>query len=214
MKNVVRAWRTWKHGRKFAKIGKQCRFPHKYLEVDGHVELGNYCRFRNNVILRTHGEGKITFGDRSGASYFCVLEATKHIHIGSCTGIAEFTVIRDTNHMVYGTDEHWRYTPLIAEPIIIGDNCMIGSRCYIMPGVTIGDGAAIHAGSIVTKNVGAYEIWAGAPARRVAHRTENVPESKQRLFDELVARQGILKDRYMDVTGRKKAAPPSGEDLL
>ncbi len=210
MSSLVRMWRTWRHGLKFAKKGKHCRFPHKYLEVDGHVELGKHCRFRNNVILRTHGEGRITFGDRSGCSYYCIIESTNLVQIGNYTGIAEFTVIRDTNHLVYGTKEHWRYTPQIAQPIIIGDSCLIGSRCYIMPGVTIGEGAVIHAGSIVTKDVGPYEIWAGSPARKVAHRTENVPPSKQKLFEELVERHGIQKDRYMDVSnsGSSKDSAP------
>ncbi|MFP4171402.1 MAG: acyltransferase [Candidatus Hydrogenedentota bacterium] len=211
MSSLVRMWRNWRHGLKFAKKGKRCRFPHKYLEVDGHVELGKYCRFRNNVILRTRGEGKIVFGDRSGCSHYCIIESTKLVQIGNYTGIAEFTVIRDTNHLVYGTKEHWRYTPLIARPIIIGDSCLIGSRCYIMPGVTIGDGAVIQAGSIITKDVGSYEIWAGAPARKVAHRTENVPPSKQKLFEELVAQHGIGKDRYMDVS---PSEPSESSDLL
>jgi len=68
----------------------------------------------------------------------------------------------------------------------------------------------IHAGSIVTKDVGPYEIWAGSPARKVAHRTENVPPSKQKLFEELVERHGIQKDRYMDVSnsGSSKDSAP------
>lgn len=198
MNKLSQAYYTWKHGRKFAKRGKGCIFPVKNLVVKGHVEVGGHCRFRENVILRTHREGKIIFGTRSGASYYCIFEATRLIQIGDGTGIAEFTVIRDTNHLVYGTDAHWRVTPLIAEPIIIGNNCFIGSRCYIMPGVTIGDGAVIHAGSIVTKNVGSYEIWAGAPARFAAHRTKNVPPSKLKQTQELIAKYGIKGDRITD----------------
>jgi acetyltransferase-like isoleucine patch superfamily enzyme len=196
MRSVIRLWRTWNHGRKFAKKGRGCRFPAKYLEVDGHVELGDYCRFRNNVILRTHGTGKIVFGNRAGCSYNCILEATELIQIGTFTGIAEFTVIRDTNHDVFGTKEHWRYTPYVKGPIVIGDNVLIGSRVYIGPNVTIGEGAVVGHGSIVTKNIGPYEIWAGMPARKVAHRTENVPKAFLRRHEELVQMYGIRKDRY------------------
>lgn len=200
MSSIVRKWRTWRHGRKFAKIGKGCKFPHKYLEVDGHVELGDYCRFRNNVIMRTTDKGKIVFGNRSGASYYVYIEANNLVQIGDFTGIAEFTVIRDTNHLVYGTDAHWRYTPIVSEPVIIGNGCFIGSRCYIMPGVTIGDGAVIQAGSVVTRNVGPFEIWAGYPARKVAHRTENVPPEKMALLEKMLGTQGgtMRQDRYMD----------------
>lgn len=197
MNSITRTWRTWSHARKFAKLGKGCRFPGRFLHVDGHVELGDYCRFRDNVILRTHKDGKIIFGNRSGASFYVIMEATHLIQIGDFTGIAEFTVIRDTDHAVHGTTEHWRYTPQISKPVIIGDNCLIGSRCYIGPGVTIGDGAVIAPGSVVTRDVGPYEIWAGYPARKVAHRTENTPAARVRQYQELVAQYGLKEDRYL-----------------
>lgn len=194
MNNLTRVWRTWKHSRKFVKIGKRCRFPHKYLEVDGHVELGDGCRFRNHVILRTHGKGRIIFGDRSGCSYFCIFESTKLIKVGSFTGIAEFTVVRDTNHFVIGTDEHWRITPYIADPIVIGDCVMIGSRCYINPGVAIGDGAVVAPGSVVTKDIGPLEVWAGNPARKIAHRTQGVPDTLQQRYLELLKKYGLKEE--------------------
>ena len=50
------------------------------------------------------------------------------------------------------------------EPIVIGDDVWIGSRSLIMKGVHIGNGAIIAAGSVVTKDVPAYEIWGGNPA--------------------------------------------------
>jgi acetyltransferase-like isoleucine patch superfamily enzyme len=195
---LVTSWRTWKHGRKFAKVGKGCKFPAKYLEVEGHVELGAHCRFRNNVILRATGNGKIIFGDRTGASYNVIIEATELVRIGTYTGIAEFTVIRDTHHLVIGTDINWRLTPHVTEPVIIGDHVFIGSRCYIMPGVTIGDGAVIHAGSVITKNVGPFEVWAGYPARKIAHRLEGIPESKMKMAQELLGAYGVKQDRYTD----------------
>ena len=65
-----------------------------------------------------------------------------------------------------------------------------------MPGVTIGDGAVVQACSLVMKNIGPYEVWAGNPARRVCHRTENVPEAIQRECNELIEKFGLKEDRY------------------
>ena len=50
------------------------------------------------------------------------------------------------------------------KPIVIEDDVWIGSRSLIMKGVTIGHGAIIAAGSVVTKDVPPYEIWGGNPA--------------------------------------------------
>jgi acetyltransferase-like isoleucine patch superfamily enzyme len=197
MNSMVRAYRNFVHGRKFAKKGKGCQFPGQFLEVDGHVELGDYCRFRNNVILRTHRGGKIIFGNRSGCSYYVIIEAAELVKIGDFTAITEFVVIRDANHLVYGTEKHWRWAPLITRPVIIGNGCLIGSRSYISPGVTIGDGAIIKPGSIVTKDVGPFEVWAGVPARFVAHRTKSVPPERLKEAEALIAQHGIGDDRYM-----------------
>lgn len=209
MNIFVRTYRRWKFGRKFARIGKSCRFTGRFMEIEGHVEVGDHCRFRNNVILRTNGEGKIIFGDRTGASYYVMIEATKLVQIGSYTGIAEFTVIRDSNHMVYGTHEHFRYTPLLAEPVIIGEQVLIGSGCYIGPGVTIGDGAVIGAGSVVTRSIGPFEIWSGRPARFVSHRTRDISPEKMREFETFLAAHGVRRDRHVDIPSIEP--PPTGD---
>lgn len=55
----------------------------------------------------------------------------------------------------------------------IGNDVWIGSRAVIIGGVTISDGAVIGAGSIVTKDVGPYEIWGGNPARFIRKRFDD-----------------------------------------
>lgn len=52
-------------------------------------------------------------------------------------------------------------------PIVVKRNAWIGSRAIILGNVTIGTGSIIGAGSVVTKSVPDYEMWAGNPARLV-----------------------------------------------
>lgn len=52
----------------------------------------------------------------------------------------------------------------------IGNDVWIGSHCLIKSGVTIADGAVIGMGSVVTKDVGPYEVWAGVPAKMIKKR--------------------------------------------
>ena len=212
MNIIVRAWRQWKFGHKFRKLGKDCLFTGQVMEIHGHVEAGDHCRFRNNVILRTKGEGRIIFGDYSGCSFNCIIEATKMVKIGRFTGIAENTVIRDTNHLVIGTDVHWRLTPHIAEPIIIGESVLIMSGCYIAPGVTIGDGAVVGQGSVVTKDIGPYEVWHGNPARKIAHRTQGVPESMRQRYVNLLQQYGLKESRYGYADDEVREAAASGRN--
>lgn len=53
---------------------------------------------------------------------------------------------------------------------IIGDGCWIGSRAMIMQGVTLGEGAVVATGAVVTKDVPAYAIVAGVPAQVIKYR--------------------------------------------
>lgn len=59
---------------------------------------------------------------------------------------------------------------------IIEDGVWIGMRCVIMPGVHIGEGAVIGMGSIVTKDVPAYAVVAGNPAKVIKYRFDNAAE--------------------------------------
>lgn len=56
------------------------------------------------------------------------------------------------------------------EPVVIGNDVWIGARVIILPGVTIGDGAIIGAGSVVTKDVMPYSIVGGNPAHLIKNR--------------------------------------------
>ena len=57
--------------------------------------------------------------------------------------------------------------------VCIGNDVWVGTRSMLMSGITIGDGAIIAAGSVVTKNVDPYEIVGGVPAQRIRFRFTN-----------------------------------------
>ena len=59
--------------------------------------------------------------------------------------------------------------PEITKPIKIGNDVWVGGGAIILPGVTVGDGCTIGAGSVVTKNVEAFTVVAGNTARVVSH---------------------------------------------
>lgn len=56
---------------------------------------------------------------------------------------------------------------------VIGNDVWIGAKSIIKAGVRIADGAVIGGGSVVTKDVGPYEIWAGNPARLIKKRFDD-----------------------------------------
>lgn len=84
----------------------------------------------------------------------------KSIKIGHGVIMADNVTIRDSdNHDILGNDH------ASTQPIIIGNHVWIGMNTVILKGVTIGDGAIIAAGSVVTKDVPAGVLAGGNPAR-------------------------------------------------
>ncbi|MBR3654785.1 MAG: sugar O-acetyltransferase [Elusimicrobia bacterium] len=91
----------------------------------------------------------------------CRFQDQGGIEIGDGSLIGHNTTIATLNHD-FNPDKRANLHP---SPVKIGKNVWIGSDCTILPGVEIGNGAVIGAGSVVTKNVPANSVVVGSPAR-------------------------------------------------
>lgn len=60
--------------------------------------------------------------------------------------------------------------PAVGAPVTIRDHVWIGARAIILPGVTVGEGAVVAAGAVVTKDVGDFEVVGGVPAKKIGMR--------------------------------------------
>ena len=127
------------------------------------------------------GPGTV-IGDFTAIDENCQLWSLKgsKITIGKFCAIASSSLLINHNHMidVPSLNPSWfdlkLYNDMISSnttsPIVVGNDVWIGYNSVILPGVTIGDGAVIGAGSVVTKDVEHYAIVAGAPARKIRDR--------------------------------------------
>ncbi len=103
----------------------------------------------------------ITVGEHVFINACCKFQDQGGITIGDGCLIGHNVTIATLNHDI-NPDKRANILP---QPVIIGKNVWIGSDSTILPGVEIGDGAIIGAGSVVTKNVPSNTIAAGVPAR-------------------------------------------------
>ncbi len=84
--------------------------------------------------------------------------------------IGAYAQILSAGHLIDGgAIEIWR-NPLTHDPVCLRDGCWIGAHATILPGVTIGRGAVVGAGSVVTKSVPDCAIVAGNPAQIIRFR--------------------------------------------
>ena len=68
------------------------------------------------------------------------------------------------------------YTNVQHSPVKIGKHVIVGSGCVVLPGVTLEDGVAIGALSLVNKDCDAFQVYAGIPAKKIAPRSKQLLE--------------------------------------
>jgi maltose O-acetyltransferase len=115
------------------------------------------------------GPGRITIGAGSVINPGVVLDGRFPLSIGSNVSISIQALILTLEHDLAVTDFGG-----IGGPVTIGDRVFIGARAIVLPGISIGEGAAVAAGAIVTKDVEPYTIVAGVPAKPIGSRPKTL----------------------------------------
>ncbi len=113
----------------------------------------------------------ISIGKNTIIGYGTFLDGRGKLSIGSHVDIASQVLIY--------TDEHDINSPTFGNsfaPVTIKDYVFIGPRVIILPGVTVGRGAVIAAGAVLTKNVPDFEVWGGVPAQKISERKLKDPQ--------------------------------------
>lgn len=141
----------------------------------------------NKVIIREHCQFNHTANIRIGNNVLinrdCTFSGHGGIIIGNGCVFAHCVDVFSGEHN-YDSDD-LEYLPFderfVCKTVEIGDYAWIGSHCVIMPGVTIGEGAIIGAGSIVTKDIPACAVACGNPAKVIKYRDkQKFQELKER----------------------------------
>lgn len=167
--------------RKNIVLGKNVKFtklPLIYLDRNAKLILGNNVvinsdnsRYHLNMhsatkIIIDKAGGIIQIGDNSRIHGTCI-HAYKSITIGkNCLIAANSQIIDGNGHLLSFPDVANRINTVDeAKPVVIEDNVWIGANVIVLPGVRIGAGSVIAAGSIVSKNIPPMVIAGGNPAK-------------------------------------------------
>lgn len=129
---------------------------------------------------RFYDPRNISIGEDTIIGEGIVLDGRSKLTIGNHVDIASEVMVYNSQHDI--EDENF-----IAEdkPVVIEDYCFIGPRSIILPGVTIGKGAVVAAGAVVTKDIPPYAVVGGVPAKIIGERklkTLNYKLGRARLF--------------------------------
>lgn len=124
--------------------------------------VGKGCFIGDNVRIDTGHADMITLEDgvsiAGGTRLLCHQRDFKEYYVGT-----------DYNTLGYSI-----------KPVVLKKGCLIGMESFVLPGVTIGEGAIVGAGSLVTRDIPAWTVATGRPAKVV----REIPERKNNNIDE------------------------------
>ncbi|MCX5890462.1 MAG: acyltransferase [Deltaproteobacteria bacterium] len=112
---------------------------------------------------------RVKIGDNSIIGHSAILDGRGGLEIGNNVNFSSGVWIWTVQH-----DKDDPYFGIKSGKVIIEDYAWIACRAIILPDVTIGKGAVVCAGAVVTKNVEPYSIVAGIPAKKIGERTSNL----------------------------------------
>lgn len=147
-------------------------FPSYYLR---HAFLRAYLKRLapgTNVQSRCHflNGRRISIGPRNVINFGCLFDGRKY---GIITG-SDVSIGPEAAILTLGHDPQSGVFADQGGDVKIGDRAWIAYRAVIMPGVTVGDGAVVAAGSVVTKDVAPFTVVAGVPAKMIRKRNEDL----------------------------------------
>jgi acetyltransferase-like isoleucine patch superfamily enzyme len=134
------------------------------IENHGSIDIGDFFYVNSSWIpieLITGPEGRIQIGDDVLISFGTLIAAGSGVTIGSGSMIGPHCIISDVDIPEAITAS----VPVTAKAIEIGKGVWLAGRVTVRPGVRIGDGAVVIAGSIVESDVSAHSMAGGIPAR-------------------------------------------------
>jgi acetyltransferase-like isoleucine patch superfamily enzyme len=139
------------------------------------IEIGNNVRIDDFCIL----SGKIKLGSHIHVSAFSALYGRFGIELEDYTGLSPrctlFSAVDDfSGKFMIGPMIKTKYTNVTTGKILIKKYSQIGCNTVILPGVEVGEGSAVGALSLVTKDLQPWKLYAGIPAKEIKDRSKDM----------------------------------------
>ncbi len=141
-------------------------FHPERLHVGDDVYVGHH------AILKGYYRGTMRIGAGTWIGQGCFFHSAGDITIGENVGVGPGVMLLTSTHQEAGRGTPILHAPIAFGPIVIEDDADLGVGTIVLPGVTIGRGAQIGAGAVVSTSVEAYAVVAGVPARLLRMRPD------------------------------------------
>ncbi len=127
--------------------------------------------------LELRAARNVRIGEGSVVGFDAILDGRAGIEIGRYVNLSSSVAIWTVQHDHRDPQFHVR-----GAPVAIGDRAWLSFRCTVLPGVTVGEGAVVATGAVVTKDVPAYAIVGGVPASVIGERSRELTYERGKGF--------------------------------
>lgn len=148
-------------------IGENACLDACYLKSE--IRLGNEVRIGRSSVLRA-GIGEIIIHEGAAVNRFVYLDGNGGIEIGKNSLLGNKAELISGNHIFDDPKTPIKLQGTKLGRVTIGEDVWLSTHVIVLPGVTIGDGSVIGAGSVVTKDIPSYSVAAGVPAKIIRKR--------------------------------------------
>jgi len=134
--------------------------------TEGRLELGEGVLFEPGVWITAPGQARVRIGEGTFLNRNVMVAAQELVEIGPHCMLANGCFVSDASHRYQDPELPITWQGFETKgPTRIGANCWLGANVVVTSGVTIGERCVIGAGSVVTRDIEAFSIAAGTPAR-------------------------------------------------
>lgn len=172
----------------FASVGKNVQISDRASFYNtANISLGNNVRIDDFCVLSA-GLGGIAIGNHVHVAVFSLLIGAGNITLSDFCNLSSRVSIYSSNDDYTGRTMTnptlpSQYTGVTHADVFLGKHVIVGCGSVILPGITLEDGVAIGALSLVTKDCGSFGIYAGNPARRIKERQQGLLELEKELLN-------------------------------
>lgn len=172
----------------FASFGENVLISDKAsLHNCSHISLGSNVRIDDFCVLSA-GAGGIAIGDYVHVAVYSSFIGAGKIVLGDFSNISSRVSIYSSNDDYSGAT---MTNPMVPErfkgvthaDVVLGRHVIVGSGSILLPGITLEDGVAIGALSLVRHNCESFGIYAGVPCKRIAERKRDILMLEKAIWD-------------------------------
>ena len=149
------------------------------------ISLGDHVRIDDFCVLSAGEEG-IDIGNHVHIAIYCSLIGHGNIRMGDYAGLSSRVSVYSSNDDYSGASMTnptvpTRYTNVTHAPVDIGRHVIIGSGSVVLPGTTLGEGAAVGALSLASGKYDPFWIYIGQPAKPIKERSRRLLEMEAKM---------------------------------